>query len=132
MKLEKLIISILMFCLTGIPAIFKLNHAFPPEWFLTKFKGSPIDWVPSGIVIAYVIIVALEAIIALLFMISILKMEFKDGSTPSFGKWAFQGSLILFVILFFGNFSIQNYEGGFQDFMYFIGVYLLMERYLKN
>jgi hypothetical protein len=118
--------------LTLIPAIHKLVNPIPAEWFIGLFKNSPINMIPGGLFFAYWILIILEFACGLLFTISIVSMEFKPTKTLKFGKLGFHLTFILFIILFFGSFLIQNYDNGFNDFLYFVGVLFIYERYFKD
>jgi hypothetical protein len=118
--------------LTLIPAIHKLVNPIPAEWFIGLFKNSPINMIPGGLLFAYWILIILEFACGLLFTISIVSMEFKPTKILKFGKLGFHLTFILFIILFFGSFLIQNYDNGFNDFLYFVGVLFIYERYFKD
>jgi predicted tellurium resistance membrane protein TerC len=78
------------------------------------------------------IIVLLELAIASLFVLALLKGEFKESQTPKFSKWGFHVSLLLFLILFFGSFLAQSYDNGFMDFGYFAFTIYLMSFFEKR
>lgn len=118
--------------LTIIPGIHKLINTMPGEWFVNLFKESPIAEIPSGLILSYWIIILLEIASGILFTISLALMEFKPTKTLKFGKLAFHLTIILLIILFFGSFLIQNYENGFYDFIYFVGVLFIYESYFKE
>ena len=118
--------------LTVIPSIHKLINPIPAEWFVNLFKESPIAAIPGGLFLSYWIIILIEAASGILFAMSLVSMEFKPTKTLKFGKLAFHLTFVLFIILFFGSFLIQNYENGFMDFLYFLGVLFIYERYFKE
>lgn len=115
-----------------IPAIHKLSHTIPAEWFVNLFKNSPINSVSGGIALSYWVIIILELSSGILFTLSLLFKEFKPGKTLKFGSYAFHLTLILFIILFFGSFLIENYENGFKDFIYFAVILFAYDRYFKE
>jgi hypothetical protein len=127
---ERVLILLLYSFLAGLAGIHKLMGDFPPSWFNEKFKNSLIGLIPGGITLSFLIIVVLEIAIALVFAFALVKGEFKSDSPKTFSLWGFRLSLILFLILFFGSFLIQNYENGFQDFTYFVLTLFAMRVYL--
>lgn len=118
--------------LTIIPGIHKLINPIPAEWFVNLFKGSPIAAIPGGLILSYWVIILLEIASGILFTISLVLMEFKPTKTLIFGKLAFHLTIILLITLFFGSFLIQNYENGFNDFIYFVGILFIYECYFKK
>jgi hypothetical protein len=127
---ERVLILLLYSILAGLAGVHKLMGDFPPSWFNEKFKSSLIGLIPGGIALSFLIIVVLEIAIALVFTFALIKGEFKDDVNKSFSLWGFRLSLILFLILFFGSFLIQNYENGFQDFTYFALTLFTMRLYM--
>lgn len=118
--------------LTVIPGIHKLINPIPAEWFVNLFKESPITAIPGGLFLSYWLIIVIEIACGILFAVSLVLMGFKPTKTLKFAKLAFHLTIILFIILFFGSFLIQNYENGFKDFLYFLGVIFIYERYFKE
>ena len=116
----------------GITGIQKIVGEFPPKWYIDKYSSTLINWVPGGVMISFLIIVLLELAIASLFVLALLKGEFKESQTPKFSKWGFHVSLLLFLILFFGSFLAQSYDNGFMDFGYFAFTIYLMSFFEKR
>ena len=131
MKTRALILLIYAF-LGGITGLQKILGEFPPKWYIDKYSATLISWLPGGIVISFMIIVLLELAIASLFVLALLKGEFKESQTPKFSKWGFHVSLLLFLILFFGSFLAQSYDNGFMDFGYFAFTIYLMSFFEKR
>lgn len=124
--MEKILILLLYFVLGLTTGIHKLTGSFPPDWFREKFSGSLIGWVPGGIELSFGIIIVLELTIAGFFLLALIRREFVNNTDKTLSLLGFYASLILFVILFFGSFLVQNYDNGFFDFMYFgVTVYLM-------
>lgn len=120
MKLERLLIFILIISLAGVAAIHKVLSFFPPNWFITKFQDSFLGSIPGGISGSFLLITILEFAIAALFVIAIFRKEYNDSSDFKFANFAFLMTLVLFIILFFGSFLVQDYDNGFKDFTYFV------------
>jgi hypothetical protein len=130
MKLERLLIQIMFTVLLGTAAYHKLIGEIPPNWFLNKFSSSFLSAIPFGLHISFVIILFLEVIIPFLFLLSIIKKEF-TSEKYTFSSIGFNLALILFIILVFGSFLVQDYENGFIDFVYFTAT-LFMKRIYFN
>lgn len=111
--------------LTLIPGIHKVLGPFPPEWFTGLFKDSIIHKIPGGMTISFVTIVFIEITAGLLFIASIINQEFKGPKKIMFSTYGFHLTYVLFIVLFFGSFLIQNYDNGFNDFIYFVGVLVI-------
>lgn len=111
--------------LTIIPGIHKLLGDIPPAWFSQLFQDSLIGKIPTGVQSSFYLIVFLELVAGTLFFVALVKKEFCSGSNLKFsnyGLWITQG---LFLILFFGSFLIENYDNGFNDFVYLIALVLV-------
>lgn len=130
--MERILILLLYISLAGIAGIHKLLGDFPPAWFYGKFKDTFLNAIPGGIWFSFGLIVALEIAIALLFSIALIKGEFKSETKSTFAHFGFLASLALFVILFFGSFLVQDYDNGFNDFVYFGVTFYLMEYFKKT
>jgi predicted tellurium resistance membrane protein TerC len=129
--IKRLFILLTYAFLGGITGIQKIMGEFPPKWYIDKYSATLINWVPGGVMISFLIIVLLELAIASLFVLALLKGEFKESQTPKFSVWGFQVSLLLFLVLFFGSFLAQSYDNGFMDFGYFASTIFLMSFFEK-
>ena len=130
--MEKVLIILIYLALGATTGIHKLLGDFPPSWFREKFADSLIGCIPGGIEISFAIIVILELAIAGLFALALIKREYAKGTTKTYSLLGFYASLILFLILFFGSFLVQNYDNGFFDFVYFGMTVYLMRYYLNE
>jgi hypothetical protein len=130
--MERILILLLYISLAGIAGIHKLLGDFPPTWFYDKFKDTFLNWMPGGIWLSFVLIVVLEIAIAVLFSIALIKGEFKSQAKQTFSNFGFIASLALFVILFFGSFLVQDYDNGFNDFVYFGVTVFLMNFFMEE
>lgn len=129
--MERILILVLYISLAGIAGIHKLLGDFPPAWFYGKFKETFLNAITGGIWLSFVLIVVLEIAIAVLFSIALIKGEFKSQAKQTFSRFGFLASLALFVILFFGSFLVQDYDNGFNDFVYF-GVTIFLMKYFMS
>ncbi len=123
--MKKILILIILIVIIGVPAIHKLSGDFIPSWFYNKFSGSLINKIPFGINISYFIIIILEILAPLLFIIGILSREYLKTSSLKFISLGFKTSYLLFTILTFGSFLVEDYSNGFNDFIYFVGICFL-------
>ena len=129
MKKFKALIYLGFIFTLGTAGVHKMLGEFPPAWFSSKFEGSLIDLFPGAISTAFGIIVALELFTGALFLFTLIKL-FQGKSSAKFISWSYFTAALTFLILTFGNFVVQSYDGGFQDFVYFgitIGLYALIE-----
>ena len=125
--LSLLLITLLLL----VAAIHKLNGEIPPNWFIVKFQDTIISKVPFGLEASYWIIMLLELFVPAVFALSWLQMaRRKNYQLPlSIG---FLGCYVLFVALTFGSFLVQDYENGFMDFTYFVGIMLIEFCFFKE
>jgi predicted tellurium resistance membrane protein TerC len=108
-----------------------LNGNFPPQWFFEKFQNTFLNIIPYGLNLSFLIIVLLEIAIPIAFLVALVSQEFRSDSRQRFSSLGFRLSLVLFLVLFFGSFLVQDYENGFLDFMYFVATIYLM-RFTAN
>jgi hypothetical protein len=130
--MDKILIILLYVLLGATTGIQKLMGPFPPIWFSEKFKDSIIGLFPGGIPLSFAIIIFLELAIAASFLAALIKKECRNESAKTFSRLGFNASLILFLILFFGSFLVQDYDNGFFDFTYFGITIFLMKYYFKE
>ena len=132
MKLERFLILLLFALLSGVPAYHKLVGQFPPDWFVKKFELTFFGSLPYGLTMAFGIIVLLEVIIPIVFIIALVKKEWQNKGAFKFSHLGLQLSLILFLILFFGSFLVQDYNNGFIDFMYSVGTLFVLKYFFPK
>jgi hypothetical protein len=132
-KLEwrKIISLLLLVVILIIPAIHKISDQIPANWFMNKFNDSLIGKVPGGVSFSYFFIILLEFAGPLLFSIGLFQMVRKKKS-KLFIAFGFLNCYILFLTLTFGSFLVMDYDNGFKDFIYFIGIMLLEARYFSK
>lgn len=127
-SIKKQLGLLLLVLILLVPAIHKVLGQMPPDWFIQKFNDSLIGKIPGCISTSYYLIIFLELIGPVLFLIGLIQMNRKKNHRQllSFG---FITCYILFLTLTFGSFLVQDYDNGFKDFMYFIGI-MLLEHFL--
>lgn len=114
-----------------VPAIHKILDAMPPNWFIQKFNDSLIGKIPGGIPIAYYLIVLLEFAGPIFILMGMIQMNRKKNHQRLLSA-GFTICYLLFLTLTFGSFLVQDYDNGFKDFMYFIGVMLIQHLFFFN
>lgn len=128
---ERICIYLLYTLLSSVAAYHKLNGNIPPQWFFEKFQNTFLNSIPYGLNLSFLIIVLLEIAIPVSFLAALVSQEFRPDSKKRFSTLGFRLSLVLFLVLFFGSFLVQDYENGFLDFMYFAFTIYLM-RFTAN
>lgn len=121
---KKIIALLLLIIVLFLPAISKLSSDIPPEWFLKKFDDTILNAIPSGLTISFLIILALEIIAPVLMIVAIIKILTKRNYKKILSS-GFLCYYTLFLILTFGSFLVKDYDNGFKDFTYFIGILLI-------
>jgi len=129
MKPDRFLSLLLLICVMGIPGIHKLCGDFPPAWFVGKFGPSLIGQVPAGIFAGYLVITVLELGAAALFVAGLVLSFGKHGIAPKAVHAGFDTTLAVFVVLVFGSFLVEDYNNGFMDCLYFVGVVVLKRAY---
>lgn len=122
---------ILLATILLIPAIHKILDQIPPSWFIQKFNDSIIGNIPGGISISFYLIVLLEFTGPILILIGLIQMNRKK-KYARFLSAGFSTYYLLFLTLTFGSFLVQDYDNGYKDFMYFIGVMLIEHLFFLN
>lgn len=97
--------------LFGTAAFEKWKSLSTPEWFNKQFEKTFINRLPGKASIGYWFIASFEAILTLLFIVSIFNFAFLS--------YALIGSLFLFGILLFGLRITYDFQGSANMFIYF-------------
>ncbi|AZZ36274.1 hypothetical protein CIK05_05545 [Bdellovibrio sp. qaytius] len=97
--------------LFGTAAYDKWQTLSMPEWFGKQFEKTFIRKLPGGAAVGYWFIASLEALLALVFVISIFNFVLLP--------YALLGSLFLFGILLFGLRITYDFQGSANMFVYF-------------
>lgn len=93
----------------------------PPDWFVTKFSDSFIGMVPGGISFSYYLILSLEILGPILIVASLVLMITRRQFSKTLSA-GFITCYVLFLVLTFGSFLVEDYDNGFKDFLYFVGI----------
>lgn len=97
--------------LLGTAAFDKWKSLSTPEWFSKQFENTFISRLPGGATLGYWFIASLEALLAIVFLISIFNFVLLP--------YALLGSLFLFGILLFGLRITYDFQGSANMFIYF-------------
>ena len=97
--------------LFGTAAFEKWKSLSTPEWFSKQFENTFINRLPGKASVSYWLIALLEALLTLVFIISIFNMALLP--------YALVGSLFLFGILLFGLRITYDFQGSANMFIYF-------------
>lgn len=122
-------ISLMFLIIFAFAGINKIGPV--PDWFNQSFGGTFLASFP-GLSLSYYSIVAIELLIFVLLVVSILRREFLSGNFKPYLVSALLVSLFLFVQLTFGQLLIQGDVP--KIFIYFSGtlVALLSIRYFEK
>lgn len=97
--------------LFGTATIEKWKSLSTPEWFSKQFENTFINRLPGKASVGYWLIASLEALLTLVFIISIFNFVLLP--------YALVGSLFLFGILLFGLRITYDFQGSANMFIYF-------------
>lgn len=115
----------------GLASAEKFRSGGVPDWFGAQFEKTLLNVFPGSLKIQYYLIAALEALVAVLFLISALTGEFLPGATPMFLRWALLAALFTFFALGIGLRIGGDYQGAANLFAYF-GVTFLISIYVEK
>ncbi|MDC1068575.1 hypothetical protein OAQ99_05380 [Candidatus Kapabacteria bacterium] len=129
--MKKIIILLILIIILLVPALHKLTGDLPPAWFVGKFSDSLIGRVSGGITVSFYFIVFLELLGPIFLLISLIQLlrNKKYKATLSIG---FINYYLLFLTLTFGSFLVQDYDNGFKDFIYFVGILIIDKLYFSD
>lgn len=97
--------------LFGTAAYDKWKSLSTPEWFIKQFENTFISRLPGGARAGYWVIGTFEALLTILFLISIFNFILLP--------YALVGSLFLFGMLLFGLRITYDFQGSANMFTYF-------------
>lgn len=115
-------IYFLILNLMGLASISKLqgllSGAGAPEYLQQLFSGTILATIP-GVTAAWWIIALVEGLVAILAIISIIRLEFMPERRKSWLILALSVSLITFAMLAFGQNLVENHESVASLYTYF-------------
>jgi len=121
-----LAINLLFVMVWGFAGIGKLLEGIPP-WFGDKFGRTFLAAFP-GLTLTFWILALSEIAALLLGVVALLRLEFLGGTRLL--KWltaTLVWSLFVFLQLGFGQWLTAEYNGAFQQFVYFSGTLIALQ-----
>jgi hypothetical protein len=131
MKAKKILSLLLLIVISLLPAVSKVTGDFPPSWFLKKFDDTILDLIPYGLEISFLTIVIIEIIAPIIMALALIRL-IQNKRYEKLLSLGFNFYYLLFLILTFGSFLVKDYDNGFKDFAYFIGVVVIEKLILSD
>jgi hypothetical protein len=120
-----LAINLLFLSIWGFAAIGKLIDGMPP-WFQGKFGKTFLASFP-GLTATFWLLTASELFALLVGVAALLRVEFLEGKPAKCLQATLVWSLFVFLQLGFGQWLTKEFNGAFQQFMYFSGTLLALQ-----
>ena len=120
-----LAINLLFLSIWGFAAIGKLMDGMP-SWFGTKFGKTFLSSFP-GLTVTFWLLAISELLAFALAVIALFGAEFVECKPLRFLPVALAWSLFVFVQLGFGLWLTNDFNGAFQQFMYFSGTLVALQ-----
>jgi hypothetical protein len=114
-----LAINLLFLMVWGFAGIDKLLHG-PPTWFDGKFGKTFLASFP-GLTAAFWLLAISELLAFALAVVALVRIEFLTQRPAFFLVTTLTWSLFVFLQLGFGLWLTGDFNGGYQQFMYFSG-----------
>lgn len=112
-----LAINLLFLMLWGFAGLSKLRDGIP-SWFGDKFGSTFLTHFP-GLTATFWILALSEVAVFVLAGIALLRLEFLGRRAPAVLTGTLVGSLFVFLQLGFGQWLTNEFNGAFQQFVYF-------------
>ena len=117
-----LAINLLFLSVWGFAVIGKLIDGIPP-WFADKFGKTFLAIFP-GLTATFWLLTASELLAFTLAALALVRAEFLERKSAKCLLAMLAWSLFVFVQLGFGQWLTREFNGAFQQFMYFTGTLL--------
>ncbi|MCC5926422.1 MAG: hypothetical protein JJU41_07655 [Bacteroidetes bacterium] len=114
-----LAIQLLLLSTFVLAAIAKWEPGTIPAGFIEQFGETWLASLPGGLFMPYYTIAVTETLAAILFIGSIIRLEFLHGRDKTWLKSGLVLSLFIFVILAFGLRLTSQFDGTANTFFYF-------------
>jgi len=124
-----LAINLLYIMIWGFAGISKLMDG-QPAWFAEKFGPTVLGRFP-GVTASFWLVAAAELLALILSVTALLRAEFLGRRGASWLTAALVMSLFVFLQLGFGQWLTREFNGAFQQFVYF-GVTLVAIHYVQT
>ena len=125
-----LAINLLYLSVWGFAAIGKLVDGIPP-WFDGKFGRTFLASFP-GLTATFWLLAASEVLALTLAVLALVRAEFLERKSPKCLPAKLAWSLFVFVQLGFGQWLTKEFNGAFQQFMYFSGTLLALQFVMRS
>lgn len=119
-----LAINLLFLSVWAFAAIGKVISGMP-SWFPTKFGKTFLATFP-GLTATFWLLTISELLALALAAGALARVEFLGRKSPALLAWMLTWSLFVFVQLGFGQWLTREFNGAFQQFMYFSGTLLAL------
>jgi hypothetical protein len=120
-----LAVNLLFLSVWGFAAIGKLIDGVP-SWFDGKFGKTFLASFP-GLTATFWLLAASELLALALAVLALVRGEFLERKPAKFLPVMLMWSLFVFVQLGFGQWLTKEFNGAFQQFMYFSGTLLALQ-----
>lgn len=121
----RLAINGLFLMVWGFAAWGKVRDGMP-SWFTEKFGPTVLGAFP-GVKAAFWGLTGAEILGAVLAMTAMVRLEFLRSSPAVWLEATIVWSLFVFLALGFGLWLTNDFNGGFQQFMYFCGTLVALQ-----
>jgi hypothetical protein len=119
-----LAVNLLFLMVWGFAGIDKLHHGMP-AWFDGKFGKTFLAQFP-GLTATFWLLTVSELLAFALAIVALARIEFLKQQPPRFLAVTLVWSLFVFLQLGFGQWLTREFDGAFQQFMYFSGTLLAL------
>jgi len=119
-----LAINLLFVMLWGFAGMGKLIDGIPP-WFGDKFSKTFLASFP-GLTVVFWLLTISELLALALAVTALLRLEFLRQSSATYLAVTLVWSLFVFLQLGFGQWLTGEFNGAFQQFLYFSGTLLAL------
>ena len=120
-----LAVNLLFVMVWGFAGISKFLEGVPP-WFGDKFGNTFLASFP-GLTLTFWTLALSEAAALVLAVIALLRLEFLGRGGLTLLTSTLVWSLFVFLQLGFGQWLIAEYNGAFQQFVYFTGTLVALQ-----
>lgn len=124
-----LAINLLLAMVWGFAGVGKLFEGIP-TWFDGKFGQTFLASFP-GLSATFWLLAVSELLALALAVVALVRAEFLERKFPMALAAMLVWSLFVFLQLGFGQWLTKEFNGGFQQFMYFSGTLLALEFVLR-
>jgi hypothetical protein len=114
-----LAVQLLFLTTFGLAALAKFQNPLMPDDFVEQFRYTWLVNLPGGLFTPYYLIALGELLIFLVFLISLIRLEFVSVRKKHFLKYGLLLSLFIFVVLAYGMRLTSQFQGTANGFFYF-------------